>query len=136
MHRQKQLYEAIEKGDLFSIEQAIEDGADINETDVLGDTSLHWAAELGYEDVVKYLVEEHHANVNALNGEGYVPLCIATLHGFKNVVEYLADHGADLNRLGKLGDIALNSAAKYELSESVIKRIIDQYDDINKADHQ
>ena len=35
-----------------------------------GETPLHWASEKGHLDIVKYLVEECHSNVEAMTNSG------------------------------------------------------------------
>jgi len=46
--------------------------------------------------VVKYLVEELHADVNAKDKLGYTPLHGAALIGANDIVQYLVDKGADV----------------------------------------
>lgn len=51
-------------------------GADVNETDISGETPLHGAAYRGYNSVVQYLVD-HGAQLDARNKLGWTPLRIA-----------------------------------------------------------
>ena len=61
---------------LQAVITALELGADINETDRRGLTALHSAAYVGFDQIIKYLVE-HGANVNAADVRGRTPLDVA-----------------------------------------------------------
>lgn len=64
----------------------------VNQTEVLA-----VAAFYGYEQIVKYLVEEAGANINdCINGYG-TPLCCATSKAKGSLVEYLLANGAEVN---------------------------------------
>jgi ankyrin repeat protein len=72
-----------------------EKGADVNATGKYGKTTLHWTAENGYWDVVKYLVE-NGADVKATDNNGTTPLHLAASSGKLDVVKYLVDEKRQL----------------------------------------
>ena len=72
-----------------------EANVDINET-MGGYTSLHIAAEIGYLELVNFLVK-NEANVNARNDKEGIPLHTAALNGHLEVVQALILKGADVN---------------------------------------
>lgn len=60
--------------------------------------------------VVKYLVEEHNADVSLPNGWGYTPLHYAAVRGDNEMVGYLVSKGADLHATSRLGQSTVDMA--------------------------
>ena len=88
------LHLAVEEGDINAVRQGLEAGTDIN--CIRGKASfrvLHRAAELGDNDMVKYLIQKH-ADINAMAISGLTPLDLALREGHNLVVELLMHHGA------------------------------------------
>jgi uncharacterized protein len=59
---------------------------------------------------LKYLVEEHQADVNASDWWGYTPLHYAASRGDTEMIQYLVDHGADPTRLTRMGQSVADMA--------------------------
>ena len=57
----------------------------------------------GFMESVKYLVEEHGADVNEVDWWGYTPLHYAASRGDNEMIEYLVSLGADVGALTRLG---------------------------------
>lgn len=83
-------------GDLQKIKEMIElGGADVNYAGDNGGTPLHFAVKFDQIEVVKYLLEEAHANPNSTDAEENTPLLTAArLHQF-DTAQLLVQHGAD-----------------------------------------
>ena len=68
-------------------------------------------------NAVKYLVEEHRADVNLPDGWGYTPLHYAAVRGGNDVIEYLVSKDANVKALSRLGqstaDMARGGRAGY-----------------------
>jgi len=62
-----------------------------------GDTALLVSAQMGYVNIVKYLVEQCDAGVNVLSRDGVTPLHMSCEKGHYIVTKYLLDHGADVH---------------------------------------
>jgi ankyrin repeat protein len=79
------------EGRLREVKYLVENGANVNESEVNKKTSLIWASEYDHLDVVKYLVEEGEADVNAADNTGNTSLLIAPLNeeGDSKTFEYL-----------------------------------------------
>ena len=56
------------------------------------DTLLHFAAEKGYFDFVKYLVEVEGTDINLENADGETPISLAKANGFDNIVDFLSQY--------------------------------------------
>lgn len=67
-----------------------------------GDTLLHRAVGYGMSELVKFLVEEHGVDVNAVNHEGQTPFCIAVKCAAPiELIKFLIERGADTTMRGK-----------------------------------
>ncbi len=87
-------------GELADLKEAMKDAKEnfnVNLTDFGGNTALHLASANGFIDVVKYLVNELHCDINAKNKSLSTPLSWAAFNGQKDVVEFLLEKGADFN---------------------------------------
>ena len=69
-----------------------------NDSDIFDQTPLHFAASNRHLEVVKLLVVEFKADVNAKNNNDWTPLHFAASSGHMEVVRLLVDVlGADVN---------------------------------------
>lgn len=59
------------------------------------DMALCMASSFGNSEVVQYLLDECHADINAQNGS---PLIEACIHGYNQIIADLIDRGADVER--------------------------------------
>ena len=59
---------------------------------------------------VKFLVEEHGADVNLRDAWGYTPLHYAAVRGGNDLIEYLVSQGADVTAVSKLGQSPIDMA--------------------------
>ena len=123
-----QLIKAAEKGKLENIQDALNDGADVNAKDTFGWTVLMRASYGGYTrgryaEVVKLILDKG-ANVNINTDEGITALMAASSGGYSKkdifgkaltasesvcieVVKLLLVKGADINVKNRKGETAL-----------------------------
>ena len=73
------LRDAVKAGNIEAVKQHLAAGADVNEKNQLGRTSLHAAAYRGHTVVVELLVA-NDADVNALSVNGKTPLDCCLLY--------------------------------------------------------
>ncbi|MBT5827755.1 MAG: ankyrin repeat domain-containing protein, partial [Alphaproteobacteria bacterium] len=99
------LSNAVKKGDITAVEQAIAAGAEVNKarTDD-GATPLWIAAQKRRGDIVKALIE-NSADVNIAHMDGKTPLYVAAENGELAVAKLLLDNRAEVNQ-------AMNHGAK------------------------
>ena len=83
------------KPDIFSFARTI--AADGIEVPSGSATCLHLATTGSYSVLMKILVEEHNANVNAIDKQGSTPLHWACQKGNVEMIEYLIKHKAKVN---------------------------------------
>ena len=81
----------------------------INKHDKWSETALHNAANCGYPETVRALIEAG-ADVNIKNNAGHTPLHEAAFYGRLEVVKTLIELGADVNIKDNEGKTALNVA--------------------------
>ena len=93
---QKNLFDAISKGDLKNVELCIENGVKINTKDGIGRSPLYMAAKHGRVEIVKFLVQ-NGADIHAKSNSGRSVLYIAAFSGSVKIVKFLHQNGADIN---------------------------------------
>ena len=102
---------AIREGDYHTIENLIENGANINMQDSYRHTPLHLAVQEEREDIVSLLLT-HGANVNRQTQFGDTPLHTAVDNWYDDIAKLLVENGADTNiynnNFERPYDIAIN----------------------------
>jgi hypothetical protein len=86
----------IKRGGQPALQTWLEAGQDVDQEDAFGFTLLHYAAEHGNVDVVRWLLSQG-ANVNAQTAYGYTPLHYAARHAEAKLGHVLLAAGADPN---------------------------------------
>ena len=88
---------AAREGQLEQVRKLIQDDPSlVTAHDKSGYTPLHWAADRGHLNVVRYLLGSG-ADINERAESGYTPLHQAAKAGQLNVVCYLLENGADID---------------------------------------
>jgi ankyrin repeat protein len=106
-----QLVQAAEIGNLTGVQNALNDGADVNAKNDLGLTVLMRASFGGYTngsyaEIVKLLLAKG-ADINIKGKEGLTALMEASSGGNAEVVKLLLAKGADINVKNSKGETAL-----------------------------
>ncbi|HUT82778.1 MAG TPA: ankyrin repeat domain-containing protein [Candidatus Bathyarchaeia archaeon] len=123
-HKQedKLLFEAVFKGDIKGIENALEKGANINSKDDRDLSILRWAVRRNHEDIVKLLLEKN-VEINAVSNMGWTALMEACMGGINILVKLLIANGADVNIKTTVNATALYFAA-YEGYLDIVKLLL------------
>ncbi|MCP4624633.1 MAG: hypothetical protein GY850_14050 [bacterium] len=121
--------EAVRLNDIVLIKSLVDDGADVNERDKLGETPLHVAAMSGYREIASLLLE-NGADLNAGDVRGLTPVHMAAWRGNRDMVDLLLNHGADINARDKDGLTPMHTAALDGRKETVAL-LIDKGADVN-----
>ena len=85
--------EAVKTGNIETVKQHLDAGADVNAKGKYGSTPLHNAAT---KEIAELLIT-NGADINAKINDGSSPLHAAALEGHKEVAELLIAKGADVN---------------------------------------
>jgi len=72
--------------------------------------NAHRHAPDAWMAVMKYLVEELHADVNARDNDGYTPLHHAAARGDNEMIQYLVSKGADVTAVARSGQTTADMA--------------------------
>ncbi|XP_058857919.1 protein phosphatase 1 regulatory subunit 12A isoform X4 [Acipenser ruthenus] len=109
---------ACSAGDREEVRGLLQQGADINHTNVDGLTALHQACIDENLEMVEFLVE-HGANVNQPDNEGWTPLHAAASCGFTDIAGFLIKKGARVAAVNSEGELPLDVA-----QESAMERLL------------
>ncbi len=132
-------FDAVKQGDLETVKAMVANGQDIEAKDVgsLDQTALGWAAFIGYEDMVDFLLA-HDANLWATDkGDVYHTLKSAVLGKNVNIVKKLHEalkEQYDINDTSYEDDgesLVMVAASNNRLD--VVQYLIDQGADLNKV---
>ena len=120
-------------GELSDLKEALKDAPkefNVNLVDFGGNTALHLASANGFIEVVKYLVNELHCDLNIKNKSGSTPLSWAAFNGQKSVVEFLLEKGADFdfrNSNGKKPSELAFDNGYYDVSDILLSKENEKY---------
>ena len=98
------IIEAIKKRDMEALDEFIKDKLEFNGRDRMGRTPLHWAANLGFPEIVKKLLD-HGANPDKGDKQGRTALYFARCHNTPvhlEIEEILKKYGASKYRVEKI----------------------------------
>ncbi len=105
------LFSILRTNDYEQVKSFLERGGDVNQKDSQGFTPLMTAAERGYLNSMKALIEVGHADVNKPGRDGLTPLHCASRGNSKAGIDYLIERGASIDALDKDLMTALHHAA-------------------------
>jgi ankyrin repeat protein len=100
---ESRLRRAAVHSDVKSLQQAIDNGANVNAADESGQTALHFAADRGCIACIQSLIQ-HGASVNAADHDGISVLFTAVMTGNLDAVKLLLENGADPDMEDKDGE--------------------------------
>merc|ERR1712032_1574228 len=86
---------------------ALEDGAQVNLTDMQSVTAVARAAQYGHDAIIRIL-HENGADLNLADQNGWAPIHFAAAHGNVACMKVLSELGADLKQMTKFHRNALD----------------------------
>jgi len=126
--------DAAMRGELDRVRELLRTGADVNAAQGDGMTALHWAAELGDEELSEVLIFGG-AHLEAMTRLGkFTPLLVASRSGHSGVVGSLIDAGASVDAKTTTGEAALHYAAAAGSVETV-ERLLDSGAEVDALEH-
>ncbi|WP_300005802.1 ankyrin repeat domain-containing protein [uncultured Cedecea sp.] len=112
------LVEAAEQGDVAAVQQALDQGANIEQRDKRQRTPLMAATHANQIEVARLLIDKG-ADVNARDSIEDSPYLYAGARGLQEILVMTLNHGADLKSLNRYGGTALIPAAERGHVETV-----------------
>ena len=100
----------------------------VNLKDFRGNSALHMACANGHIEMVKYLLDVLHCEINIKNTSESTPLSWAALNGQKEVVKILLEHNADYeikNSQGKTPSEVAYDSGNLEIAEMITQKEIE-----------
>jgi ankyrin repeat protein len=102
------LMEVVNNGQLFLTRSLLKKGADPNAQTNIGFGPLHFAAEKGYVDIIKPLMNNKKTDINLKNDNLRTPLHIACINGqYESILQLLCSNKIKINAQDKYGFTAL-----------------------------
>lgn len=89
---------------------------------VFSQPNVYDVSRSGDIEALKLIYNKSPELLNAINDKGYSPLVLATYHGHTEMVNFLLDHGADVNSESSYGTPLMAAVVKgfYEISERIL----------------
>jgi hypothetical protein len=108
----------------YDVKALVYNGADVNATNIYGDTPLHSLAGYnGYNpdrlDTARFLLE-HGASINAQDKEGNTPLHKAAENGLYSLVQFLVNMGATIDEKNFYGYTPLDLAVLWGRQDTAL----------------
>jgi ankyrin repeat protein len=101
------------------VERLLEEGGDVNKSDINGRTPLIFAASGPFPETVELLLQAD-SDPNATDSEeGWSALMFAAAEGHRDVVQKLLEYGADVSLKDKDGDTAIDFASNNNQTDVV-----------------
>ncbi|CAB1097112.1 unnamed protein product [Ectocarpus sp. CCAP 1310/34] len=122
---ESEIHHYAQAGDVEEVRRCLLAGFNkVDEVDELGCTPVHLAGAMGHTNVVKLLVEEHRAAVDARDGALCTPLHAASEGGHPVVVELLLRLGAEVDARNGKQQTPLHYACGYGQMEAAQQLVI------------
>lgn len=115
------LIESAKRGYEEQMEELLNSGHSIHETDSMGNTALHWAAAGNHLEAVQLAIK-FGANINTQNNYGETPLHKAVWKNHVDVAEFLVQSGAETEIQNKQQQTPLALARLPELRRLLYKQ--------------
>lgn len=127
------LVAAVMEQDVATVHDLLVRGADVNQQDARGRSSLVVATAIGNLELVELLIK-HDAKVNLSDRDGNPPLYWAAELGDPAIVLSLLESGAHADRANRQGITPLMAAARGG-HVAVVQQLIDAGADLNATDY-
>jgi len=107
----EELEKAVNDGDEEKVEELLEEGADVNQKNDIGNSLLHLAALNGNREMLKVLLSNEKIDIQARSEDGRTALFFGVNNGDVGIVQDLLKAGANPDLLDNDGDAVLHIVA-------------------------
>lgn len=129
-HSSMQLYDAVRSFRVAEVQQIIEEGVDVNEGFMAGDTPLLIAVRANHASITGLLVDAG-ADVNVQDSQGMTPLMYAARFGASQIAHLMMRHGARQSLTNNKGLMAYDCAMEMHHYETA--KLLAQNDEHRRA---
>ena len=112
----------------------IEMGADLNDKDTSGWSSLHWALHRECLKLARIIISKG-VNIHLTDSDGKTPIRMAVEYGYEDIVDFLYKHGAVLNEREKPTMRTLLHSAVINGYLNIAAMLITEGADVNAKDN-
>ena len=128
------LHDAIRTGDITKVRQAFRRTSNKDITDKNGNTAFWIASEMGYLNIIRFLVNKGCAT-EQVNLNGWTPLHAASAAGHHTIVKYLLDHHNNPGEKSLNGSTPLMLACRQGHSKCV-QMLLDASYNLDEEDNE
>lgn len=133
LHPDMTLHEAAFSGDLDACKALIESGADVNNTNSEGHSSLMLAAFNGHSEIVGELIK-NGAEVNISDNQGLTPLHFAASGPYPETVSLLLNNGSAIDATDQIEHFTPLMYAASEGNTEVVRVLLENDADVTLTD--
>ncbi|XP_064635254.1 myotrophin-like [Lineus longissimus] len=109
----------VKNADLKQLKKIVEEGnLDVNKEQLGGRKALHFAADYGHDDIIKYLLSKG-ADINEEDKFGITPLLCAIFEGHIDTVKLLLSNGASKDGRAPDGQTYIACADTAEMKKAL-----------------
>ena len=126
------LHMAIRENQLETVKFLCQSGADVEKRNFSEKTPLILATFKEEYDIIRELVTNFHANVNAVDQYSLSPLFIAIAGEHLDIVKFLCENDADVSAYNTIGETPLITAIKLKNFDIVKELVINYKADVNQ----
>ena len=135
-HWNNKLFEAVNNNNLKSVKEALDNGADVNYQNRVGDSMIDRAILDNHLEIVKELLKVKGLNLQSVNSRGDSAIDRAILHNHLEIVkELLKVKGLNLQSVNSSGDSAIDRAILHnhlEIVQDIDSKLSNDLNHINK----
>ena len=129
------LYWCAHGGRLEDLKFFVAQGVDVDTQDEDGNSALHGASRENQISIMKWLIEDQHANIHIRDEDGSIPLHWASLKGNVAAIELLITHGSVVNAQDRWKRTPLHEASE-KGHVAAIELLITHGSDVNATDEK
>uniref|UniRef100_A0A1B6CSJ6 Acyl-CoA-binding domain-containing protein 6 n=1 Tax=Clastoptera arizonana TaxID=38151 RepID=A0A1B6CSJ6_9HEMI len=115
---EKSIFDWVKEGNKIKVKQ-FASSVDINGTDCNGLAAIHWAADRGNLEMLKFLTSDLKGDIEVKDEDGQTPLHYAVSCGHVDIVEFLINKGANVKAKDNEGNTPLDLAVDDKVANLV-----------------
>jgi hypothetical protein len=119
-------FDAVKRGDEWTLSGLLFKGTAVNSADSRGNTAVHLVARAGDSNTLKWLLKQKDVDLNRRNAAGETPLMLALLEGHFALATALLDKNAQVNQVGWT-PLHYASASKAPAADAFVRNLVEDH---------